>query len=384
MIGTTEQQTAVPCGALRLRWRRLGAALALLPLGACGDGASRGGRPDTMAADRPDPGSPRITASPAVGCDDGSVVRPAGADSAAGVSALRVSTGSPGMFSTPRWTRAPDGCALLIVQAAASVEADPVPDGFLLASERGGFVHQRDSVWDVAPSPGWDRIAFATAHGAQPGGRAETLSGAEWASLGARAGISGEAARAGSFSCSGMNYVYCLARLNVVPAAGPPSSGSAPSRPVLAGWRVRWSGDGRTVYAGIPPGRQDFAPPSAWLAVDPTRLAVRDTLPAADSARFADPGWSEGPLLTYGVTIDLAARSELAVDGGTVVSADGTITAPSRSPSAGAARDTVGPGRALAATRGGRFIAAIVPASRTPEREWGYEILVYDRGPAHR
>ena len=293
----------------------------------------------------------------------------------------RVNRGTNGMFSQIRWVKSPDGCALLVIQDPAAVEAEPVPNGVLFASERGGRVIQRDSVWSVAPSPDWRRIAFSAAHGMQPRGAADSLSNADWQRFARNVGVGVAALRRSAFSCSGMTYWFCTARLHVIELAefrAADSSGRDTTRalPTLAGWRVRWANDS-TILAGTGPrGSQDHDPPVSWLLVDPSAGRVRDTLPASDSTIAVPLSWSDGPMLTYGVAIDLASPSELSVDGATIRSEGGWINIRWPGPS-GEHSFRVGAGRALAATRGGRFIAAIAPTGATSEREWAYEVVVY-------
>jgi hypothetical protein len=285
------------------------------------------------------------------------------------------------MVSQVRWALSPDGCAMLVVQDPASIEADPLPNGFLFVSERGPTLFQRDSVWDVAPSADWTRLAYGRAFGSQPDGIADSLSSAEWRRLAARVRLEPDLIRQGAFSCSGMTTMYCVARLYVAEASGGTKPGAARDTgralPVLAGWRVRWRADGSALLAGIPNGSRDDAPATRWLVVDPRDGAIRDTVGAADTAGVAPIAWKAGPMLSYGVALDLASRSELPIDGATIVSEGGWISVSWRGPGGSAPSFRVGAGRALAATRGGRFIAAIVPARAGPEETWAYELAVY-------
>jgi hypothetical protein len=79
------------------------------------------------------------------------------------VTAIRVNPGQHGMAAVVRWLRSPDGDGLLVLEDWSSTENEPFYDGFLLASEAAGRTLQVDSVWDVAPSPDWSRVAYGEA-----------------------------------------------------------------------------------------------------------------------------------------------------------------------------------------------------------------------------
>jgi hypothetical protein len=238
-------------------------------------------------------------------------------------------------------------------------------------------------VWDVSPSTDWQRLAYAHAFWMQPSGMADSLSDVQWRQLAARVGLEPEVVRRGGFSCSGMTFVYCVARLYVADVSDRTERAVATRAtprplPVLAGWRVRWLGDGSALLAGIAPrGSQDHAPPTHWIVVDPESGTVRDTIGATDTAGIARVAWSEGPMLSYGLALDLASRSELEIDGARIVSEGGWIHVSWQGPGGMGQHFRVGSGRALAATRGGRFIVAIVPGRAPPEWEYAYDLVVY-------
>ena len=145
---------------------------------------------------------------------------------------VSVSAGSRGMTARVRWARSRDRCSLLVVHDPVAVENDPLPNVFVFVSEWGPIVLRRDSVWDVAPDPEWERIAFSRAYVVSAGGR-DSLSAAEWQSLARRTGASVEAVRSAAFPTSGMALAYGVAQPAVLDvrragagatdSAGPPA-----------------------------------------------------------------------------------------------------------------------------------------------------------------
>lgn len=298
---------------------------------------------------------------------------------------IPVNNGTHGMAAVARWALSPDRSAMLVVEDPAAVEAEPIPNGFVFASEAGSVVVQRDSVWDVSPSGDWQRLAFGRAAGAFA--REGTgLSDAQWRAMARTIGLDEAVVRRESFSISGMNYAAGIARAAVLELSG----GTAPEArdlPVPAGWRVRWlaSGDGLAL-GKAPKSVQDYSPPSSWIVVDPRSGAIRDTLPAAPASassgdreppdnRFVNVGWTDGPTLDISVTIDMVTERVLALDGGRIISRNGWIR---REGQGGAAARVVGPGTVLAATRGGRYVAALAPAPDAKEYEAKVQLVVYE------
>lgn len=315
----------------------------------------------------------------AIACRDGNSRQPCGAGAAAPAArgtkgtvaapfpaAMPVNRGTHGMLARSRWALSPDGCALLVVEDPVGVENEPVPNGFLFATERGGggaTVVQRDSVWDVAPSPDWTRLAYGRAYGLLVGGR-DSATSAEWDALARRAGLDPAVARGGAFASSGMATAYAVARPAIVAAGG-----SAPAEralPLASGWRVRWTRDGRSLVLGSRPVRaEDDAPPTQWDVVDAGTPVARSASERAQSlggdVARAGVAWTEGPTLDGSATPALDSAAPIALAGGAVVESRGgtiRVVVPG-----GAGRPvTVGPGIALAATRGGRFVVALAPA----------------------
>jgi hypothetical protein len=89
------------------------------------------------------------------------------------------------MRATVRWVLSPARRSIVVVEDPVSVEADALPDGFLYGSEATGAIVQMDSVWDVAPSPDWTRIAYGRAFVARAG-EGDTVPETEWVRLEAR------------------------------------------------------------------------------------------------------------------------------------------------------------------------------------------------------
>lgn len=274
-----------------------------------------------------------------------------------GAARFVVNRATRGMTSTVRWALSPDSSALLVVDDPVSVEGDPVPDGALLASERTGRVWRGDSLWSVAPSPDWRQIAFgrATMLGGGPEQRVDPSRwGGAAASLARVAGphplLAADSLRAHSFPASGMGVMESAAATFVADVAT--DAATAPVRLLaLDGWRVRWSCDGAAVLVGGAPAdaRDDAA------AGPERRIRARDAgasdAPPADVLR-----WTEGPTLMRGGPRDTAAAPPLRVRGRIIEWREGRVVVVE-----GATVRDVGPGRPLAATRGGRFILALAP-----------------------
>jgi hypothetical protein len=328
---------------------------------------------------------------------DSTATRAPGADRAsstareASVETLLVNRGTQGMRSTIRWVLSPDRRAIVVVEDPVSVEAEALPDGFLYASEVTGSVVQLDNVWDVAPSPDWTRLAFGRAFVLRAGER-DTVPPEEWQRLEAQlpedvgerdTSTLRRRLEAHMFAASGMSLMLGLGLTQVIwldsLRAGhlPASVGPTHS---LHGWRVRWTPSGDTLGVGAAPRMvQDDAPPTRWVLVRPRRWALyTDTLGGTtDSSRFARVGWIAGPTIELASPVDLTARRELAIEGGTVESRDGTIRVTRRGPAGRPEVYVVGPGLALAATASGQFIAALVPRAGAKEHEMRAYPVVY-------
>jgi hypothetical protein len=267
------------------------------------------------------------------------------------------------MIAMARWLLPSDGNAMIVVEDWSSVENEPFFDGMLFASESTGLVVRIDSIWDAAPSPDWGQVAFGAATIIR-GGEQDEVPADSFRAVAERLGVSVDEARDAGFPASGMAAMAGLAQLGIMDAA----TGAERRLPLLAGWRVLWSGDGQTLLAGRGPRRSDDDdPPSRWVAAEPATGAVVG--PVEPDPTLAPP-WVSGPTIDMSVDPD-TGRVEIAVEGGAVVSDSSRITLRGH---------PVGPGIALAATRRGCYIAALVPDSTAGEYDPKHRLMVYDTG----
>ena len=320
---------------------------------------------------------PRLVVASLVGARREAVVvhDVVGGDSLTTTRVIPVSTGAHGMAASTRWAVAGDRRALLVVEDPTAVEAEPVPDGFVLADESSGAVVQRDSVWDVAPSPDWRRLAVGIAY-VVPGRERATIPAAEWSALARRSGLSSDSARKGAFQSSGMSTAYGLAQPAVYDLSVAPVNGAraAVVLPMAGGWRIGWSAGGDALLVGTNPKRAgDDEPASGWIAVDLHGKRVSD---AGDTP--APVAWTSGPTLDVSVPVDFVSAHTIAAGGRSIESAGGWVSVRE-----GNASRIVGPGTALVATANGRFVAALVPnapgKSGAPQDQPA-RLVVYDLG----
>ena len=317
------------------------------------------------------------------------VVRDSAAPSELTGRLIPLNTGTHGMAARVLWAHSPDRRAMLAVEDPTAVEAEPIPNGFVFATEEGGFALQRDSVWHVSPSADWTKLAYGRSAGAfareQSG-----LTDAQWQEMARKIGLPVEVVRRESFSISGMNYASGIARAAVIDLASAPRGEMPEARdlPHALGWRVRWLRSGDALALGTAPRSvQDYSPASSWVVVDPATGAIRDTLPPSPAGRdggpeppddrFAAIDWTEGPTLDISVAIDTASERVIEVEGGRVVSRNGWI----RIERSGSGTRIVGPGTVLAASRTGEYIAALAPAPDAEEFEAKTRAVVYSVAP---
>ncbi|HEX2781246.1 MAG TPA: hypothetical protein VHM30_17225 [Gemmatimonadaceae bacterium] len=298
-----------------------------------------------------------------------------GGDTVARATVMVVSHGPHGMAATTRWALAGDRRALLVVEDPTAVEAEPVMDGFLFADEGSGAVVQRDSVWDVAPSPDWRRIAIGVAFVLQGRERPEPPP-SEWSAIARRTGLSADSVRKGAFAASGMSAAYGLAQPAVYDLSVAPVNGAraAVVLPMAGGWRIGWTAAGDALLVGTNPRRAgDDEPSSGWIAVD-----LRGKPVAASSESPASVAWTTGPTIDVSVPIDFVSAHTIAAGGRTIESAAGWISARE-----GSTSRILGPGTALVATATGRFVAALVPNAPAKGKAPPVQparLVVYDLG----
>jgi hypothetical protein len=398
--GATATAASTPCGpAGGLAAAARPAALVAVQLGAFADSARALALRDSLAMDgwrvsvvgESGPTPWRVRTAPA---DSGygrlvahalrlqrrpAVVVPIASDDSAApaISIVPGNRGSHGMSARVRWTSSPDRCALLVVEDPAAIEAEPVPNGFALATERGPSLVQRDGAWDVAPSPDWTRLVYGRAYMLQ-GRERDSIPTADWAALAARVGLDVAAVRRGAFVASGMSLAYGVSRPVIVDVA----SGAERALPTTGGWRVGWTRDGgAVVLGGAPSLTQDFTPPTRWEVVDAGTPAARSASERARSlgadVERAAVAWVDGPMLDIAATAPPDSSGPVAVDAGRLESRGGWI----RLLDGAGQGYVIGPGVALAATRGGRFVAALVPDPDRRPYDPPARLVIYRLGP---
>lgn len=261
-----------------------------------------------------------------------------------------------------RWLVSPDSSAILVMEDPVSIEAEALPNGVLLASERTGRVFRMDSVWSAAPSPDWRRLAIGRAV-VLAGGESQAVAPERWmapaamlrALAGAEPALVADSLRVHAFPVSGMGVVHAAAVALVADVAE-----GAPTTPIafvaLGGWRVRWGCDGADLLVGTPPATvQDDAP-----SAGERRVSVAGAAPT--SAPPAEPlRWIEGPTLELGTPAAPRDGRPMPVRDRVVEARDGRVVVRDRPGTAGESTRDVGPGTPLATTRGGHFILALTP-----------------------
>jgi hypothetical protein len=290
------------------------------------------------------------------------------------VAVTPVNRGTHGMSARIRWTSSDDRRAVLVVEDPRAVENDPVPNGFVFASE--GFPPvQRDSVWDVAPSPDWRKIAYARAYTTNAG-ETDSIPPREWHRLAGSVGLMESVVRKNAFPTSGMVTAYGVARPFVVEPSLPQDSVAGDAGlPIAEGWRVAWTRDGSRLAIGAPPQTiADDAPAARWRLVDP---ATGNSRGVADSASLAQLQWTQGPNLDVSTAVDMRQRRAFRAGDVDIESEDGWIRVYARDGSRIRAARIVGPGIALTATANGQFIVAIAPDPAAKTYDPQNSLVVY-------
>ena len=292
-----------------------------------------------------------------------------------------VNRGAEGMLRRVRWAMSPDRRSMLAMEDPAGVENEPVPNGFVFVSETGPFLMQLDSVWDVAPSPSWDRLAYGRAYIVETRAREPDILAEQWADMAERMSLAVDSVRRAVFSSSSMNIAYATAQpvvVDVSDATLAASAGSESERTIriAGGWRIGWSRDGAILALGTRPERAvNDADPERWIAVDTLGWRPTGLLPAGRDVW--EPEWEEGPVIDISIPFDMRAARSVPIDGGRVASRDGWIRISRDTVDAVAGGRIVAPGAVLAATRNGQFIAAIVQRQVADQFEVPLRFVVY-------
>jgi hypothetical protein len=290
------------------------------------------------------------------------------------------------MASRIKWLFSPDTSAIVAMVDPAGVEAEAIPNGFFYGSESRNFQARMDSVWDVAPSPDWGTIAFARAFVMNPREQ-DSIPASMIQDVARRSGLDSATVRTGSFASSGMSMARAIAQPGTITIPADARATSArddatpKTYPIALGWRVKWTSDGMIALGSSPARVQDDEPSETWASLNPKTGEFHGTLPS--SAKLITLNWIDGPTLDISVPVDMQSAPTLnaSSNGRTfaIESVRGVITA--RETTAGAdsaARSyTIGPGKALAATRGGRFILALAPRATVASYEVPVEAVVY-------
>lgn len=303
------------------------------------------------------------------------------------VTSVRVNHATYGMTSRIKWILSADSSAMIAMVDPSGVEAEALPNGFFYGSESQNFQARMDSVWDVAPSPDWKTIAFSRAYILNPR-ELDSIPPAMWQEVARLTGMDSATVRTGSFASSGMSMARAIAQPGTIRvpddtrAAGATDAAAPRMYRIPLGWRVRWTTDGNFIALGNSPARvQDDEPSETWASLDPKSGAFHSTLPA--DARTIAPKWISGPVIELAAPVDLQGAPALNVSAGSrrmvIESARGVITAREIGSQAdSAARSyTIGSGKALAATKGGRYILALAPRSNVVANEIPVEAVVY-------
>jgi len=291
------------------------------------------------------------------------------------VSVTAVNRGTHGMSARVRWALSGDRRSVLVVEDPRSVENEPLPNGFVFAVEGAPLV-QRDSVWDVIPTPDWRRVAYARAY-TTARGEVDSIPPSEWHRLAGQVGLIESSVRKNAFPTSGMVTAYGVARPFVIDATSIVDTIPFPvvALPIAEGWRVGWSRDGSGLAIGAPPEVMgDDAPAARWHLVDPTTGQARGAVDASALGRLQ---WTEGPTLDVSTTVDMKQRRAFRSGELDVESEDGWIRVYVHDGARLRAPKIVGPGIALTATANGQFIVAIAPDPSAQSYDPPNHLVVY-------
>ncbi len=303
------------------------------------------------------------------------------------VTSARVNQATYGMASRVKWMLSSDSSAIIAVVDPSGVENEAIPNGFFYGSESQNFQARMDSVWDVAPSPDWKTIAFSRAFVLNPR-ELDSIPPAMWQDVARKTGMDTATVRTGSFASSGMSMARAIAQPGTITVPADTrtlnaNDDAAPRfYPIALGWRVRWTTDGNFIALGNSPATvQDDAPSETWASLDPKTGAFHPSLPA--DAKTIAPKWINGPRLEMSVPVDMQGAPALNATSGSrhfvIESARGVISAREiGAPGDSTSRSyTIGSGKALAATKSGRYILSLAPRGKAVANEVPVEAVVY-------
>jgi hypothetical protein len=283
-----------------------------------------------------------------------------------------------------------DSTAILAMVDPVGVEGEPIPNSFFYGSEAKNFQARMDSVWDVAVSPDWSVIAFSRAYVISAGGE-DSIPPSMWQDIARRTGLDTTTVRTSSFPSSGMSMARAIAQAGTIKvpvdarASGASDDAAPKMYPIAIGWRVRWTTDGNFIALGNSPAAASDAEGSeSWASLDPKTGTFHTTLPT--EAKTIAPQWINGPVLDLSAPVDMQGAPQLNVTSAsrrfTIESSRGVITAREVGivPDSSARSYTIGSGKALAATKGGRYILALAPRGKAVVGEMPVEVVVYTVG----
>ena len=305
----------------------------------------------------------------------GDVVPPRASRRSLAIRVTRVNSGTHGMTAHVRWMLSADRRAVLVVEDPSAVENEPLPNGFAMATE-GSPLIQRDSVWDVAPSPDWTQVAYSRAYTTAPS-ETDSLPPSEWHKLAGRVGLLESMVRKNVFPTSAMVVTYGSARPYIVDVTSPTAGDTASDvgLQIAEGWRLAWAAGGTRLAIGAPSELiNDDGIPARWRLVEPATGAPRGE---ADPAALVPLRWTEGPTLDVGTPIDMQQRRAFRLTNGDVESEDGWVRVFARDGTRLRAPRIVGPGVALTTTANGEFIVAIAPDPNAKSYEPPNHLVVY-------
>jgi hypothetical protein len=301
------------------------------------------------------------------------------------VTSTRVNQGTYGMASRVKWLFSPESAAIIAMVDPVGVENEALPNGFFFGNETRNFQARMDSVWDVAPSPDWNVIAFSRAYVMNPREQ-DSIPPAMLQDVARRTGLDTATVRSSSFASSGMSMARAIAHPGTITipadmrATGAQDAAAPKMYPIALGWRVRWTQDGLVALGSSPARVQDDEPSQSWGSLDPKTGAFHGTLPS--SSRVIEPKWVVGPTLDISIPVDMQSAPAISVSSGgrtfSIESERGVISARETTAGLSTPRSyTIGSGKALAATKGGRYILALAPRAKVEAYEVPVEAVVY-------